>query len=490
MKYNIEYNFQKNKKKYDCIIILISKKNIHKIKFKNKIILKEIKKYKYLTKKNNIHIIQNYKKKYIQDLILIGCGNKNKINKETFTNLINKLFKIIKTKYYYNIIFFLKYIKIKNLYWKIFNIIQIIENIQYKFLIFKTKKNNNNIKKNIYFKINKKQIKKTQKTILNSLTISKGIKITKDLCNTPSNICNSLYILKNVQKYIHGPKIKISYLNKKKIKKIGMFSYLSVNKGSINEPLIIKIKYLNNENINNKPIIIIGKGITFDTGGISLKPSNNMHEMKFDMSGAAIILGIMYIVNILKLKLNIIGILACAENSINTNSTKPGDIIKSLSGKTIEIINTDAEGRLILCDTLTYINKYEPEIVIDIATLTGSCLISLGDDISALFTNNKNLSKQLIKSSIQSNDSIWQLPLYYKYNKYLKSNIADLKNCSNKYFADTILAACFLSNFTKKYKWAHLDIANTSVKNNKFTGRTIPLIIQFLTNYNKNISKK
>ncbi len=296
----------------------------------------------------------------------------------------------------------------------------------------------------------------------------------------PPNICNTNYILKKAKKLIKGKNIKISYLNEKKMKKLGMNSYLSVNKGSLNKSKLIKIKYKKKK---KKPIIIIGKGITFDTGGLCLKPYIKMNEMKFDMSGAAIVLSIIYIINKLKYNINIIGILCCAENMINNNSTKPGDIIKTLSKKTIEIINTDAEGRLLLCDAISYSNKYKPKLIITIATLTGSCIYTLGKKISALITNNKKISKRLIKISKKIKDYIWELPLFKKYNKYIKSNIADIKNCSNKNYADTIISACFLNKFIKKNKWAHLDIAGTASNNKGSTGRTIYLITKFIKKY-------
>ncbi len=482
MKYKIISKIKEKIYKYKCIIIFINKKYNKINYYYKKIINKNIKINKILNKKPNIYKIFNNK----QYIYLIVYKN-TKINKHIFKKLVIKSFKIINKKNYNTICLFIKNIKFKNIYWKIFNFVKIIEYKTYKFLKFKTKvsKKINNI---IYFKINSNQKKKSIKIIKNSLIISKGINKTRDLCNMPPNICNSDYIFKKTKKEIYGKNIKISFLNKKQMKKLEMNAYLSVNKGSNNKPIIIKIKY-NNNTKSEKPIILIGKGITFDSGGISLKNSNYMHEMKYDMSGAAVVWGIMYIINKLNLKLNVIGILLCAENLIDGKSTKPGTIIKTLSGKTVEIINTDAEGRLLICDALSYINKYNPKIVIDIATLTGCCLIALGNKISALITNNKSLSKDLIKASKKSNDNIWELPLYKKYNKYLKSHIADIKNCSENNYAGTITAACFLNNFIKKYKWAHLDIAGTAWNKKGPTGRTVYLLINYLKNKIKNKKK-
>ncbi len=486
MKYKIKKNIKNYHKKNDCIIINIYKN--HKIKKKNlkySLISKEIKKYNFTGKINTYLIIKDINSNIKKDYILIGCGTKNNLNKNRFKKIIKNSFKIIKNYSYKNIIYFLNNIDIKKkIYWKIFNIIKIFKKKTYSFNKFKKKKNKKYKNIKIYFITNKeKEYLLTKKALKKTLIIFQGIKISKNICNTPPNICNAIYIYKKIKKKIKNSNIKISCLNKKKMSLIGMNTYLSVNKGSYNEPLMIKIKYNNNKNM--KPIIIIGKGITFDSGGISLKPSNNMYKMKYDMSGAASIYGIMYIISKLKIKINVIGILACAENMINGNSTKPGDIIKTLSKKTVEITNTDAEGRLLLCDVLTYVKKFNPKFVIDIATLTGSCVIALGNKINGLLSNNKELSNYLLKSGIDSGEYIHELPLFYKYKKYLKSNVADIKNCTNKPYGGTIIAACFLSYFTKKYKWAHIDIAGTAYNSNGSTGQPINIIIQFLINYIK-----
>ncbi len=491
MKYKI---FKKKKnyyKKNECAIINIYENDkIKKNILKYNLILKEIKKYNFKGKINTHLIIKDINSVKKEDCILIGCGKKKKINKNIFLKIIKNSFKIIKKYNYKNIIYFLNKIKIKKkIYWKIFNIIKIFKKKTYLFDKFKNKKNNKykDIKINFLVK-NKREYILTKKAIKKSLIIFKGIKISKNLCNTPPNICNSTYIYKKINNKIRHPKIKISCLDKKKMSSLGMNAYLSVNKGSYNKPLMIQIKYNNNKNM--KPIVIIGKGVTFDTGGISLKTSQNMYKMKYDMSGAASIYGIIYIISKLNIKINLIGILACAENMINGNSNKPGDIIKTLSKKNIEIINTDAEGRLILCDVLTYVEKYDPKFVIDIATLTGSCAIALGNKINGLLSNNKKLSSCLIKSSLEIEENIHELPLFSQYKKYLKSNIADIKNCSNTIYGGTIIAACFLSYFTKKYKWAHIDIAGTAYNNNGSTGQPINIIVQFLINYIKKKWKK
>ncbi len=487
MKYKIQKNIINYYKNNECIVIGIYKNNkIKKNIPKYNLILNEIKKYNFNGKINTSLIIKDINTKKKEDYILIGCGEKKKINENKFKKIIKNSFNIIKKLNYQNIMYSLNNIYTKKkIYWKIFNIIKIFEKKKYFFNKFKNKYINKYKNIKINFLPNKKEeYYIIKKYIKKSLIIFKGIKICKDLCNTPPNICNSLYIYKEIKNRFKNSNVKISYLNKKKMSFLGMNAYLSVNKGSYNEPIMVILKYNNNKNMS-KPIILIGKGITFDTGGISIKPSINMHNMKYDMSGAASIYGIIYIISKLKLKINIIGILTCAENSINGNSSKPGDIITTLSKKTIEIINTDAEGRLLLCDTLTYIKKFNPKFVIDIATLTGSCVIALGKKINGMLSNNKKLSNNLLKSSIRSGEYIHELPLFKKYNKYLKSNIADIKNCTNYPYGGTIIAACFLSYFTKKYKWAHIDIAGTAYNSYGSTGQPINIIIQFLTDYIK-----
>ncbi len=493
MKYLIDNKLKKYK--YDCVISNIFENNTINSNLINKeLIKKEQQKYNFKAKKNQYLIIKPCNNNILYDFIILGSGKKEKINENIFIQIIKFSFKLIKENNYKNIIYLLHNIKIKNknIYWKIKNIIDTLENLNYKFNIFKTY----NIEKkqtiNINFYLNDlNEYKEAKLSIQHGYIISKGIKKSKDLNNMPPNICNSAYIAKLINKQFKDKdNLQLLFLNNKEIEKIGMNAYLSVAKGSKNQSIISIIEYKNTKETNKQPIIIIGKGLTFDSGGISIKPSNLMHEMKYDMSGAAAIYGIMFIINKLKLNLNVTGILACSENMPDSNSTRPGDVIKTLSGKTVEIINTDAEGRLILCDILTFIEKFNPKIVIDIATLTNACKVALGDKFSGLMSNNKKLTKKLIKAGLETRDYIWELPIIKNYNKFLHSNIADLKNCSDKSFAGAITAACFLSNFTKKYKWAHLDIAGTAWNNKGSTGKPIKLITQFLINYSNFLKHK
>jgi leucyl aminopeptidase len=231
-----------------------------------------------------------------------------------------------------------------------------------------------------------------------------------------------------------------------------------------------------------KPIVLVGKGITFDTGGISLKPAAEMDEMKYDMCGAASVLGTLTAVAKLGLPVNLVGIIPTTENMPDGNATKPGDVVTSMSGQTIEILNTDAEGRLILCDALTYAERYQPETIVDIATLTGACVIALGHVASGLLSNDDDLAEELLGAAGRAGDPAWRLPLWEEYQEQLKSNFADMANIGGR-AAGTITAACFLSRFTKKYRWAHLDIAGTAWKSGKekgATGRPVQLLTQFI----------
>ena len=267
------------------------------------------------------------------------------------------------------------------------------------------------------------------------------------------------------------------------MQKLGMGSLLSVARGSVEPPKLIVIQYQGTGS-KQKPVALVGKGVTFDTGGISLKPAPEMDEMKFDMCGAASVLGTLKAIAMLQLPINVVGVIPATENMPSGTATKPGDIVTSMSGQTVEILNTDAEGRLILCDALTYVERFEPQAVVDIATLTGACVIALGHVASGLFANEDALAQELLSAGQVSHDRAWHLPLWEDYQDQLKSNFADFANIGGRP-AGSVTAACFLSRFTRKFKWAHLDIAGTAWKSGKdkgSTGRPVPLLTQFLIN--------
>jgi leucyl aminopeptidase len=311
-----------------------------------------------------------------------------------------------------------------------------------------------------------------------------GMALAKDLGNLPGNVCTPTYLASKAQALAKAHKtIKTTVLEEKDMKKLGMGSLLSVTQGSNQPAKLITLEYHGTDKAH-KPIVLVGKGITFDTGGISLKPGAEMDEMKYDMCGAASVLGTLKAIAEMGLKINVVGVIPTCENMPSGQATKPGDIVTSMSGQTIEILNTDAEGRLILCDALTYSKKFSPDTVIDIATLTGACVIALGHVASGMFSNEDKLAKELLAAGEQSHDRIWQLPLWEDYQPLLDSNFADMQNIGGR-AGGTITAACFLARFTKEYRWAHLDIAGTAWKSGKekgATGRPVPLLTQYLIN--------
>ena len=311
-----------------------------------------------------------------------------------------------------------------------------------------------------------------------------GMALTKTLGNLPGNICTPSYLAAKALALGKAHKsIKTTVLEEKDMQKLGMGSFLSVTRGSEQPAKLITMEY-HGADKKHKPVVLVGKGITFDSGGISLKPGAEMDEMKYDMCGAASVLGTMQAIAEMGLKLNVVGVIPACENLPSGKATKPGDIVTSMSGQTIEILNTDAEGRLILCDALTYSAKFNPDTVIDIATLTGACVIALGHVASGLFSNEDQLAQELLTAGEQAHDRAWQLPLWEDYQPLLDSNFADMQNIGGR-AGGTITAACFLSRFTKDYRWAHLDIAGTAWKSGKdkgATGRPVPLLTQYLIN--------
>ncbi len=338
--------------------------------------------------------------------------------------------------------------------------------------------------KHITFASLEKPVAALKNALDQAAATARGMELTKTLGNLPGNICTPTYLAAKALALGKAHKsIKTTVLDEKAMQKLGMGSLLSVTRGSEQPAKLITLEYHGTAK-TQKPIVLVGKGITFDSGGISLKPGADMDEMKYDMSGAGSVLGTMQAIAEMGLKLNVVGVIPTCENLPSGKATKPGDIVTSMSGQTIEILNTDAEGRLILCDALTYSKKFNPDTVIDIATLTGACVIALGHVASGMFANDDKLAKELISAGEQAHDRIWQLPLWEDYQSLLDSNFADMQNIGGR-AGGTITAACFLARFTKDYRWAHLDIAGTANKSGKdkgATGRPVPLLTQYLIN--------
>jgi leucyl aminopeptidase len=328
----------------------------------------------------------------------------------------------------------------------------------------------------------RRHLQTAKKSLAQGEAIAKGVKLTKDLGNRPGNLCTPTYLADQAKKLGRShEKLKIQVLDEKQMEKLGMGALLSVSKGSREAAKLIVMNYQGGKP-DTKPVVLVGKGLTFDAGGISLKPAAAMDEMKYDMCGGATVFGTLLACLEMALPMNIIGVVPSSENLPDGNANKPGDVVTSMSGQTIEILNTDAEGRLILCDALTYSERFNPAVVIDIATLTGACIIALGDKASGLMANNDALAEALLKAGSESGDRAWQLPLWEEYQEQLDSNFADMANIGGK-GAGTITAACFLSRYSKKFKWAHLDIAGTAWRSGTAkgaTGRPVPLLTHYL----------
>jgi leucyl aminopeptidase len=316
--------------------------------------------------------------------------------------------------------------------------------------------------------------------IQKGVAVANGMALTRKLGDLPPNICTPTYLANAAKSLAKTYNLECEILEESEMESLGMNSLLSVSKGSSQPGKLISLSYSNNGNA--APIVLVGKGVTFDSGGISLKPGSGMDEMKYDMCGAASVLGTMSAIAEMNLKVNLIVVVPAVENMPAHNASRPGDVVKSMSGQTIEILNTDAEGRLILCDALTYCEKYKPKTVIDIATLTGAVIIALGKHHSGLMSNDQSLADALKISGEAAQDTVWQLPLDDEYDDLLKSNFADMANIGGRE-AGTVTAACFLARYTKKYSWAHIDIAGTAWLGGSkkgATGRPVPLLTQYI----------
>ncbi len=327
----------------------------------------------------------------------------------------------------------------------------------------------------------KAQAKAVAAGLARGAAVAAGVNLAREFANRPGNHCTPSFLGEQAKKLGREFGLKVEVLDRKAIEKLGMGSFLAVTQGSAEPPRFIVARYQGAPK-TQAPVVLVGKGITFDTGGISIKPAAEMDEMKFDMGGAASVLGTLRAVAELKPKLNLVVIVPTCENMPGSRAVKPGDVVTSLSGQTIEILNTDAEGRLILCDALTYAERFEPAVVIDVATLTGACVIALGHHHSGLFTADDELAAQLLAASRDALDPCWRLPLDEEYDEALKSNFADMGNVGGRAGGATT-AAMFLRKFTAKYRWAHLDIAGTAWKSGAAkgaTGRPVPLLTHFV----------
>ncbi|AIN47203.1 leucyl aminopeptidase [Candidatus Palibaumannia cicadellinicola] len=423
-------------------------------------------------------------------ILLIGCGKERELDERKYKQIIHETINSLNNTGSMEAICFLTelHVKGRNTYWKVRQAVETAQDSLYTFNQFKSNKKElrRPLRKIVFNLSTRSELISGERAIQHGLAIATGIKAAKDLSNMPPNICNSAYLASHARLLAnsYSNNTTIMVFGEKEMKELGMNAYLAVGQGSTNESLMSVIEYHGNPDREARPIVLVGKGLTFDSGGISIKPSDNMNEMKYDMCGAATVYGVMCVALALNLPLNIIGVLAGCENMVDGHSLRPGDILTTLSGQTVEVLNTDAEGRLVLCDTLTYVERFNPEIVIDIATLTGACIIALGHHLTGLMSNQNQLSNELRSAAEQAGDRVWPLPLVDEFQEQLESHFADMTNLGGRP-GGAITAGCFLSRFAQKYHWAHLDIAGTAWNSGKTkgaTGRPVAMLSQFLLN--------
>lgn len=421
-------------------------------------------------------------------ILLVYCGKEASLKLSDFRKISTCVATVVKSMKWNRVVNYLTDLEIKDLsaYTKVRQSIELLEDCFYSFNQFKTKKSDKpafSLPKDFVFSVAVEDASNAEKAIKHAVAITSGIKLTKDLANLPANVCTPRYMAEQAKVLAKECKLNIQILKKDAIAKEGMGALLAVAQGSNEPPYFVVLEYKGAKK-GQKPVVLVGKGVTFDSGGICIKPGPGMEEMKFDMAGAASVLGILKAIALLKLPINVFGIIPLTENLPSGSAVKPGDIVTSLSGQTIEVINTDAEGRLILADALTYSERYEPDVVIDMATLTGAMVVALGSVATGLMSNDRTLSNELETASEQSHDRVWPLPLWDDYQEQIDSYFADISNTGIG-GGKSITAACFLSRFTKKFRWAHLDIAGTAWRSDKdksATGRPVSLLVQFLLN--------
>ncbi len=418
-------------------------------------------------------------------VLLVGCGTEKEYGNTAFARAMATGFKALKGTAATDVVLSLNTAAhtAADSVWRVEQAVIAAFEHAYRFDQLKSESDPKTIGKTLTFHIEGKADEKA----LNAATkraaaIGEGMNLTRTLGNLPPNICTPTYLAETAKNLAKEFKFKCTVLEQKDMEKLGMNTLLSVSRGSAQPPKFIVLEHVGGKK-GAAPVVLVGKGITFDTGGISLKPALEMDEMKYDMGGAAAMFGAMKTVGLTKLPLNVTMLVPACENMPGGNATRPGDIVKSMSGQTVEILNTDAEGRLILCDTLTYAERFKPAAVVDAATLTGAMVIALGHVTSGLFANDDKLAAELIDAGDAMRDPAWRLPMGPDYDDVLKSNFADIPNIGTGRAGGSITAACFLGRFTKAYKWAHLDIAGTAWKSGPEkggTGRPVPLLAQFL----------
>ena len=420
-------------------------------------------------------------------VLLVGCGKERDLGDKQFRQLVIKASAMLNDTGSMEAVSYLTelHVKGRGVYWKVRQAIEATLDSRYSFDLLKSKKDEARrpLRKITWNVPTRRDLTIGETAISHAEALMRGVALTRNVANLPPNICNPAYLAEQGQALAEAyPNITTEVINEAQMAELGMHSYLAVCRGSRNESLMTIIRY-NGGQSGDKPLVLVGKGLTFDSGGISIKPADGMDEMKYEMGGAAAVLGTLKTLPQLQLPLNVIGVLAGCENMPGGDSYRPGDILTTLSGQTVEVLNTDAEGRLVLGDVLTYVERFEPELVVDLATLTGACVVALGKHASGLMSPNDSLANKLLDAGSESGDRAWRLPLWDDYQEQLDSPFADMANVGGRQ-AGAITAGCFLARFTKKYTWAHLDIAGTAWrsggKDKGATGRPVPLLTQFL----------
>lgn len=419
-------------------------------------------------------------------LLVLGLGKQTdgKVSRENFSNALQSL--AAQVKGYRSAGIALDDIEVEgqSAQWQAQQLVQNLQTSLWRFDQLKSQKQPRPALNKITLCTNKASLSASKKGVSEGQALAEGINYARELGNLPGNICTPSYLARQAKSLGRNRSdLTVKVLSEKQMKELGMGAFLSVSAGSDEPGQMIVMEYKGAAK-SSAPYALVGKGITFDTGGISLKPGAGMDEMKFDMCGAASVFGTMKTLLELKPKINVVAVVAAAENMPSGCATKPGDIVTTMSGQTVEILNTDAEGRLVLCDALSYVQQYKPKTIVDIATLTGACVIALGSHAHGLYSNDQALADSLLAAGVRSGDRAWQMPLWDEYQKQLDSNFADIANIGGRE-AGSVTAACFLSRFTKDAKWAHLDIAGTAWKSGGAkgaTGRPVSLLVNYLLN--------
>jgi len=418
-------------------------------------------------------------------VLLAGCGKPEEFNSSAFSKVVAGVSCAINQSGATDAVSYLGELDVtdRDSYGKVKSLVEITRSSLYTPDQLKSKKDKNSHPlRRMAINMASSESRIARKALNDGNAIAAGVELARTLGDLPGNICTPAYLASQARKLGRTCSyLKVSVLDEAAMKKLGMGSLLSVSRGSREPAKLITLEYKGGKT-GEKPVVLVGKGVTFDSGGISLKPGAAMDEMKYDMCGAASVLGTIQACVDMELPINVVGVIPTTENLPDGLASKPGDIVTSMSGLTIEVLNTDAEGRLILCDALTYSARFKPDVVIDIATLTGACVVALGSHAAGLLSNDDALAEELLDAGQTAGDRAWHMPLWDDYQPQLKSNFADMANIGGRE-AGTITAACFLSRFTEDYRWAHLDIAGVAWKGGSekgATGRPVCLLTQFL----------